>query len=182
MGRQGKIISFDTYRMRRDQEPARQLLAQWEAARRGRAIPPHHALRPEALGPLLPSCFLLRRDGGSGLPVFRLAGGVIEALAGQKLAGQPFAALFTPEHRACASLAAAPALGADVLLRIGVGAGRRCDTVVILPLLDERGSRALALGCLLGLAGDVRAPLALHSVGAQRVVSGAGPVARFVPS
>jgi len=182
-----RIVRLDDFRVTRKQGPEGLLLSHWEAARGGALIPTRSAIVPEALGQLLSSAFLLQREGDSGRPLFRLAGRFVEALAGGKLRGRPFATLFAAGHRVGATLAAAPVLGADVLLHVAVAADGRRGNVVLLPLLDEQGGRTLALGCVLGLPPCACATLAVERIGAQRIVprmasSGGSPVARFVPA
>lgn len=133
--------------------------AYWEGLRVAGGIPPRSAIDPRGISGALDRVFLAERIG-AGLAQIRLAGTVLNSLAGMDARGLPLSCLFQPAARPelagiVGRVFDAP-LAADLLLVAAPEPGRPQvqARLILLPLLDAGGICSLILGCF-GLQGEV---------------------------
>ena len=133
--------------------------AYWEGLRRDGGIPGRADLDPRGLSNTLERVFIAERIG-TGLVQIRIAGSVLNEVAGMDARGLPLSCLFVPEGRA--GLASVvdrvfnDPIAAELHLQSDAATGRPAlqGRLLLLPLLGSDGARTLVLGCL-GLQGQI---------------------------
>ena len=80
------------------QSPLRQAEAYWTALRRGDDVPSRSQIDPRGLENILSNTFILERIA-PGIARFRLAGSLVNEMAGMEVRGMPVTAFFTTEAR-----------------------------------------------------------------------------------
>ncbi|UWQ30575.1 PAS domain-containing protein [Leisingera sp. M523] len=150
---QDKVISMNRFRKGGSQSPLRQAEAYWTALRRGDDVPSRSQIDPRGLENILSNTFILERIA-PGIARFRLAGTLVNEMAGMEVRGMPVTAFFTTEARKQLSSAMehmfeTPAI---IELELQIEAPRqrtpRDARMLLLPLRSDLGDISRVLGVL----------------------------------
>ncbi|WP_264213576.1 PAS domain-containing protein [Leisingera thetidis] len=150
---QDKVVSMNHFRKGGTRSPLRQAEAYWTALRRGDDVPSRSQIDPRGLENILSNTFILERIA-PGIARFRLAGSLINEMAGMEVRGMPVTAFFTTEARKQLSAAMehmfeTPAI---VELELQIEAPRqrtpREARMLLLPLRSDLGDISRVLGVL----------------------------------
>lgn len=157
------VIAIDRFRNRRSLSPLRQAEAYWTALCDETGVPRRSQVDPRGLSNILQNTFILERVAPR-VARFRLAGALLEDLAGMDVRGIPFTALFSDAARVEAGsllerVFSAPHVAELRLTQAGspgrsAGEGR----MLLLPLATDDGEIARALGVLVADGGCGRLP------------------------
>ncbi len=152
----------------------------WEGLRAGGEVPARAALDPRGIADILDRVFVLERVA-PGQARFRIAGMHLADLMGMEVQGMPLMSLFIPEDRlglaaVLEQVFAGPGM-VDLVLEAERGLGRPAlaARMVILPLRDEAGRVARAVGVIATEGAAGRAPRRFAI--ARRVVTPLVPAA-----
>ncbi|WP_291738105.1 PAS domain-containing protein [Leisingera sp. F5] len=150
---QDKVVSMNRFRKGGTPSPLRQAEAYWTALRRGDDVPSRSQIDPRGLENILSNTFILERIA-PGIARFRLAGTLVNEMAGMEVRGMPVTAFFTTEARKQLSSAMehmfeTPAI---VELELQIEAPRqrtpREARMLLLPLRSDLGDISRVLGVL----------------------------------
>lgn len=150
---QHKVVSMNRFRKGGPLSPLRQAEAYWTALRRGDDVPSRSQIDPRGLENILSNTFILERIA-PGIARFRLAGTLVNELAGMEVRGMPVTAFFTTEARkqfssAMEHMFETPAV---VELELQIEAPRlrspRGARMLLLPLRSDLGDISRVLGVL----------------------------------
>lgn len=147
------IIDFTGYRVTTVPRPLREVEAYWELLRNGRLVPERSEVDPRGFPGALAHSFLLERIA-PGLARIRLTGRHMSDLMGVDMQGLPLTSLFLPEARPAIIEVLSAVFEEPAVARLGLssagGIGRRPleARLLVLPLRDEFGDVARAIGCL----------------------------------
>lgn len=134
-------------------DPMAQLRAYWEGLRVNDAIPSRAQISPRGIEAALASTFLLERVA-PGIARFRIAGMDLADVMGMEVRGLPFSSMFCPAVRNDMALRLeqvfqSPAiLTMDLVAERGIGRPALSGQLLALPLRDDQGRIAMALGCI----------------------------------
>lgn len=92
------VVSMNRFRKGGTLSPLRQAEAYWTALRRGDDVPSRSQIDPRGLENILSNTFILERIA-PGIARFRLAGAVLNEMAGMEVRGMPITAFFTADSR-----------------------------------------------------------------------------------
>ena len=98
------VVTLDRFRPALSLTPLRQAEAYWLALAEGSQIPRRSQIDPRGLANILAHTFILEQVAPR-VARFRLAGSLLEDLAGMDVRGMPFTALFADTARAEAGVA-----------------------------------------------------------------------------
>lgn len=133
--------------------PLRQAEAYWTALRRGDDVPSRSQIDPRGLENILSNTFVLERIA-PGIARFRLAGALVNEMAGMEVRGMPITAFFTTEARKQLSSAMEHMFDTPAIieLELEVQAPRvrnpREARMLLLPLRSDLGDISRVLGVL----------------------------------
>lgn len=156
---QDKVVSMNRFRKGGPLSPLRQAEAYWTALRRGDDVPSRSQIDPRGLENILSNTFILERIA-PGIARFRLAGSMVNDMAGMEVRGMPVTAFFTTEARKQLSSAMehmfeTPAI---VELELQIEAPRlrtpREARMLLLPLRSDLGDISRVLGVLVADEGE----------------------------
>lgn len=156
---QDKVVSMNQFRKGGPLSPLRQAEAYWTALRRGDDVPSRSQIDPRGLENILSHTFILERIA-PGIARFRLAGSMVNDMAGMEVRGMPITAFFTTDARKQLSSAMehmfeTPAI---VELELQIEAPRlrtpREARMLLLPLRSDLGDISRVLGVLVADEGD----------------------------
>ncbi|MFY0311139.1 PAS domain-containing protein [Leisingera sp. D0M16] len=156
---QDKVVSMNRFRKGGPLSPLRQAEAYWTALRRGDDVPSRSQIDPRGLENILSHTFILERIA-PGIARFRLAGSMVNDMAGMEVRGMPITAFFTTDARKQLSSAMehmfeTPAI---VELELQIEAPRlrtpREARMLLLPLRSDLGDISRVLGVLVADEGD----------------------------
>ena len=152
-GGQEKVVSISRFRKGGALSPLRQAEAYWTALRRGDDVPSRSQIDPRGLENILSNTFILERIA-PGIARFRLAGSLVNEMAGMEVRGMPVTAFFTADARkqlsnAMEHMFETPAV---VELELQIEAPRqkapRAARMLLLPLRSDLGDISRVLGIL----------------------------------
>ncbi|OED48010.1 diguanylate cyclase [Rhodobacteraceae bacterium (ex Bugula neritina AB1)] len=152
-GGQGNVVSMDRFRKGGTLSPLRQAEAYWTALRRGDDVPSRSQIDPRGLENILSNTFILERIA-PGIARFRLAGSLVNEMAGMEVRGMPVTAFFTADARKQLSSAMEHMFDtpATVELELQVEGPRlktpREARMLLLPLRSDLGDISRVLGVL----------------------------------
>ena len=127
--------------------------AYWEGLRNGRAMPSRSEVDPRGLQRALSNAFIIERIAPRQAR-FRLAGHHLHDLMGMDVRGMPLSAVFEPETRDELGDLLAAMFDTPQVARMSLIAPRGVArpgleaSLILLPLLNEKGEVARALGAL----------------------------------
>ncbi|WP_027243904.1 PAS domain-containing protein [Leisingera daeponensis] len=159
MSSQDKVVSMNRFRKGGPLSPLRQAEAYWTALRRGDDVPSRSQIDPRGLENILSHTFILERIA-PGIARFRLAGSLVNGMAGMEVRGMPITAFFTTDARKQLSSAMehmfeTPAI---VELELQIEAPRlrtpREARMLMLPLRSDLGDISRVLGVLVADDGE----------------------------
>jgi hypothetical protein len=133
--------------------PLAQLRGYWEGLRDHDSIPLRSQISPRGLDSALSCTFLIERIA-PGIARFRIAGMELADFMGMEVRGLPFSSIFCPVARNDLALKLemvfhSPAiLAMSLVAERGIGRPALEAELLVLPLRDESGRVAQALGCL----------------------------------
>ncbi|WP_323783280.1 PAS domain-containing protein [Leisingera sp.] len=150
---QDKVVSMNRFRKGGSPSPLRQAEAYWTALRRGDDVPSRSQIDPRGLENILSNTFILERIA-PGIARFRLAGTLVNEMAGMEVRGMPVTAFFTTGARKQLSSAMehmfeTPAI-VELMLQIEAPRQRapRDARMLLLPLRSDLGDISRVLGVL----------------------------------
>lgn len=150
---QGNVVSMNRFRKGGALSPLRQAEAYWTALRRGDDVPSRSQIDPRGLENILSNTFILERIA-PGIARFRLAGSLVNEMAGMEVRGMPVTAFFTTDARKQLSNAMEHMFDtpAVVELELQIEAPRlskpREARMLLLPLRSDLGDISRVLGVL----------------------------------
>lgn len=150
---QNKIVSMNRFRQGGSVSPLRQAEAYWTALRRGDDVPSRSQIDPRGLESILSNTFILERIA-PGIARFRLAGTLVNEMAGMEVRGMPVTAFFTTDARKQLSSAMEHMFDTPsvVELELQIEAPRqrapREARMLLLPLRSDLGDISRVLGVL----------------------------------
>lgn len=140
-------------------DPLVQVRAYWEGLREGDSIPLRSQINPRGIETALSSTFLIECVA-PGIARFRIAGMVLADAMGMEVRGLPMSGIFTPTARPAlmeklAQVFDGPAiLSMDLVAAAGLGRPALTARLILMPLRDDTGKTALALGSI-ALSGEI---------------------------
>lgn len=152
-GNQHKVVEMNRFRKGGPLSPLRQAEAYWTALRRGDDVPSRSQIDPRGLENILSNTFILERIA-PGIARFRLAGSLVNEMAGMEVRGMPITAFFTTEARKQLSSAMEHMFDTPAIieLELQVEAARlqtpREARMLLLPLRSDLGDISRVLGVL----------------------------------
>nr|WP_241479040.1 PAS domain-containing protein [Leisingera sp. ANG-M1] len=153
------VVSMNNFRNGGSLSPLRQAEAYWTALRRGDDVPSRSQIDPRGLENILSHTFILERIA-PGIARFRLAGSMLNEMAGMEVRGMPITAFFTADARKQLSSAMehmfdTPAI---VELELQIEGPRmrkpREARMLLLPLRSDLGDISRVLGVLVAYGAE----------------------------
>ncbi|MBY6138305.1 PAS domain-containing protein [Leisingera daeponensis] len=152
-GGQENVVSMARFRKGGALSPLRQAEAYWTGLRRGDDVPSRSQIDPRGLENILSNTFILERIA-PGIARFRLAGSLVNEMAGMEVRGMPVTAFFTADARKQLSSAMEHMFDtpAVVELELQIEAPRQSSPrearMLLLPLRSDLGDISRVLGVL----------------------------------
>ena len=134
-------------------DPLAQLRAYWEGLRVDGGIPTRSQISPRGIESALSCTFLIERVA-PGIARFRIAGMDLADFMGMEVRGLPFSSIFCPGARGELSAKLEAVFHESAILSLEMTAERGLARpalsakMLALPLRNEQGQVALALGCM----------------------------------
>ncbi|MEX0301059.1 MAG: PAS domain-containing protein [Leisingera sp.] len=173
---------MDRFRKGGSLSPLRQAEAYWTALRRGDDVPSRSQIDPRGLENILSNTFILERIA-PGIARFRLAGSVLNEMAGMEVRGMPITAFFTADARKQLSSAMEHMFDTPAIVELELQIeGPRLRTprearMLLLPLRSDLGDISRVLGVLVtdedGAAGTSQR-FSISSIEMRAVAKAAG--------
>jgi hypothetical protein len=158
-GDQHKVVSMNRFRKGGPQSPLRQAEAYWTALRRGDDVPSRSQIDPRGLENILSNTFVLERIA-PGIARFRLAGALVNELAGMEVRGMPISAFFTTDARKQLSSAMEHMFDTPAIIELDLQVESprlrtpREARMLLLPLRSDLGDISRVLGVLVADEGQ----------------------------
>lgn len=152
-GGQENVVSISRFRKGGALSPLRQAEAYWTALRRGDDVPSRSQIDPRGLENILSNTFILESIA-PGIARFRLAGSLVNEMAGMEVRGMPVTAFFTADARKQLSNAMEHMFETPAVVELGlqIEAPRqkapRAARMLLLPLRSDLGDISRVLGIL----------------------------------
>lgn len=183
-GGQENVVSISRFRKGGALSPLRQAEAYWTALRRGDDVPSRSQIDPRGLENILSNTFILERIA-PGIARFRLAGSLVNEMAGMEVRGMPVTAFFTADARKQLSNAMEHMFETPAVVELGlqIEAPRqkapRAARMLLLPLRSDLGDISRVLGILVADEGTAATSqrFSITSIEMRAVGSSAGSAA-----
>ena len=156
---QENVVSMNSFRNGGSLSPLRQAEAYWTALRRGDDVPNRAQIDPRGLENILSQTFILERIA-PGIARFRLAGSMLNEMAGMEVRGMPITAFFTAEARKQLSSAMEHMFDTPAIieLELQIEGPRmrkpREARMLLLPLRSDLGDISRVLGVLVAFGDE----------------------------
>jgi len=129
-----------------------QVESYWNTLKDPQALPPRHAIDPGEIAKSLPNAFILERVSDQNTR-FRVAGSKVSDVLGMDLRGMPITSLIAPDDRTLFSEIVEDMFRMPASARLHLHWSKAetsapIGQLLILPLTDQNGKCARAIGCL----------------------------------